>query len=173
MEMGSNGPAGGRPGITFRNSVLYFGPRFWWGAGLAGAVVISTVMAAGSVGNGLLLGGAAVAGALIGTLFSPSPKPVDHSQTANDAVVTLLDLRADLERARDSIGAAISETNKGLQAIHLGSAEKTLRDQDIRLARSVENWNVVAPDIADRVIDSRNNGKRRFDQLVKEGSWDG
>ncbi|WP_018762460.1 hypothetical protein [Arthrobacter sp. 135MFCol5.1] len=171
--MKTNDPASERPGIVFRNSILYFGPRFWWGGGLAGLVVVATVLAAGSLGNGLLLGAAAVAGALIGTLFSPSSKPIDHSRTASDSIVILLDLRADLERARDSITAASTETSKGLQAIHLLSAQETLRNQDERLARSVENWNIVTPDIADRVIDSRKSGKRRLEQLVQEGNWDG
>lgn len=170
--MTSDDPAGERPGIVFRNSILYFGPRFWWGAGLAGLVVAATILTAEKIGNGLLLGSAAVAGALIGTLFSPSPKPIDHSQTASDSIVTLLDLRADLERARDAINSASTETNKGLQGIHLLSAQATLTNQDERLARSVENWNVVAPDIADRVIDSRKSGKRRLEQLVQEGNWD-
>ncbi|WAP53112.1 hypothetical protein OL239_08630 [Arthrobacter sp. ATA002] len=169
--MRTNDTAGERPGIVFRNSILYFGPRVWWGAGLAVLVVGATVLAAGNVRNGLLLGAAAVAGTLIGALFSPAPKPIDHSQTASDSIVTLLDLRADLERARDAIYAASTETNKGLQAIHLLSAQETLRNQDERLARSVENWNVVTPDIAGRVIESRKSGKRRLEQLVQEGNW--
>ena len=170
--MADNGTANFRPGIFFKRSVLYFGPRVWWGTTLAVAVVVAAVVTSKSVGDGLLLGGSAVAGALIGTLFSPAPKPIDHSQTANDSVVTLLDLRADLERARDSIATASTEVNRGLQTIHLSSAQETLRNQDERLARSVENWDTVAPDIADRVIDARKKGKRRFEQLVREGNWD-
>lgn len=170
--MKTDDTAGERPGIVFKNSILYFGPRVWWGAGLAVLVVGATILAAGNVGNGLLLGAAAVAGAFIGTLFTPSSKPIDHSQTASDSIVTLLDLRADLERARGAIYEASTETNRGLQAIHLVSAQETLRNQDERLARSVENWNVVTPDIAGRVIDSRKSGKRRLEQLVQEGNWD-
>lgn len=170
--MKTDDTAGERPGIVFRNSILYFGPRVWLGVGLVVLVVVATVLAAGNVGNGLLLGGAAVAGAFIGILFSPSPKPKDHSQIASESIVILLDLRADLGRARDSIVAASKEPNKGLNAIHLLSAGETLRNQDERLARSVENWNVVSPDIAGRVIDSRKSGKRRLEQLVQEGNWD-
>jgi hypothetical protein len=114
--MKTDDTAGESPGIVFKNSILYFGPRVWWGAGLAVLVVGATVLAAGNVGNGLLLGAAAVAGALIGTLFSLSSEPVDPSRTASDSIVTLLDITADLERARDSIYAASTETNKGLQA---------------------------------------------------------
>ena len=170
--MGTGGRAAEEPGIIFKNSVLYFGPKFWWGVALSIVVILVTAVTAGSLPNGLLLGGAAVAGALIGTLFSPSPKPKDHSQLANESVTTLLDIQVDLERARASIGLAVGEQNSGLQAIHLASAEKTIKYQDERLARSLENWNSVAPDVADRVIDARKNGRRRFKQLVEEGNWD-
>lgn len=170
--MKSDDPASGRPGIVFKNSTLYFGTRFWWGVVLVGLVITATILTAENLGNGVLLGLAAVAGALIGTLFSPSAKPIDHSQTASDSIVTLLELRADLERARDAINSASAETNKGLQGVHLLFAQTTLMNQDERLARSFENWNVVTPDIADRVIDSRKSGKRRLEQLVQEGNWD-
>lgn len=169
--MGSGGQPDDRPGLVFKNSVLHFEGKFWSGVGLCIGVIVLTALTAGSLTNGLLLGGAAVAGALIGNLFAPSPKPKDHSQLANESVTTLLDIQSDLERARASIGLALGEPNVGLQAIHLTSAENTIKNQDERLARSVESWNNVAPDVADRVIDARKSGRRRFKQLVEEGNW--
>lgn len=162
---------GGRPGIRFRNSVIYFGPRLWWALGLAVAVVVLTIIAAGHLGNGLLLGAAAVAGALVGTLAAPSPKPIDNSQIASQSVITLLDVQSNLQRASQSIVLAAAEKNPGLQAVHLGSARETLNVQDELLARAVDNWNSAAPGVVDRVIETRNSGRRRFKQLIEEGNW--
>lgn len=170
--MGTDRPANDKSGIRFKNSVLYFGRKFWWGVVLSLGVIMITALTAEKFGDGLLLGGVAVAGAIIGTLFSPSPKPADHSRVASDSVDTLLDMLADLERARASIGTATEQTSGALRSIHLLAAQQTITSQGERLARSVENWNSVVPDVADLVVDRRKNGRRRLKQLVDEGTWD-
>jgi hypothetical protein len=166
--VGNDGDNQRQRGIDFGKSYLQFDTKFWWGIGLAIAVVVATVAAnSNNVGNGVMAGLAAVAGALIGVLFAPAPKPADHSKTAHSSVERMMDMKSNLERARLVISDSISQV-PGEHKLQLVAAQDIILGQDEYWARSVQDWDEVAPGVVERVVHTRNEGRRRLQQLAAE-----
>lgn len=155
-------------GIDFGKHYLRFDAKFFCGVALCAVVVWIAIASAEEAGDGVIAGILVVAGGFIGVLFAPSPKPVDHSQTAHSSVQRLIDMKADLERARGVISQSISNEIPGTTVLHLVTAQDLILNQDQHFVRAVDDWNEVAPGVVERVVHKRNEGKRRFQQLLEE-----
>lgn len=169
LFVGKDRDAGNQRGIDFGKYYLRFDTKFRWGVGLCVVVVWIAIASAKEPGDGVMAGILIVAGGLIGVLFAPSPKPVDHSQTAHSSVERLIDIKSDLERAREVISLSISDEIPGTTVLQLVAAQDLILNQDPHFVRAVDDWNDVAPGVVERVVHKRNEGKRRFQQLLEEG----
>ncbi|MDP9987446.1 hypothetical protein J2S98_002613 [Arthrobacter oryzae] len=169
LVVGRDLGAGNQRGIDFGKYYLRFDAKFWSGVALCAVVVWVAIASADEAGDGVIAGILIVAGGLIGVLFAPSPKPIDHSQTAHSSVQRLIDMNADLGRARSVISQSITEEIPGTTALRLLAAQDLIVSQDQHFARAVDDWNEIAPGVVERVVHKRNEGKRRFQQLLDEG----
>ncbi|MHA7176178.1 hypothetical protein ACX80D_05940 [Arthrobacter sp. Sr24] len=164
-----------RTGIYFKNSVLYFG-RKWWCGIVVGILVVALAIFVNVVplekwqagtANGILI----FIGGVVGILFAPTPKPVNHVQTASASVLSLLDMKTNSDRAQTAITEVASELQVPSLTIRLVAAQDLLLQQEIHYARTIENWNTVAPGVVDRVVFDRSAGSRRLRQLeANEGN---
>jgi gas vesicle protein len=157
-----------RPRIDFGNSVLYFGKKFFWGLVLCVGVIWTTVSTnEKDPGGGLLTGILVVIGGVIGILFAPAPKPVDHTPTASASVERMMDMAHELETVQGTITDLVADVGDVTVRFRLVAAQDVLLKQQERLQRSVSDWNEVSPGVAQAVKLRLEEGKRRFMELVE------
>ncbi|WP_271396278.1 hypothetical protein [Neomicrococcus lactis] len=170
--MAIRGDSRDRPGIDFGKSKLYFGMKFCVGCLLAvGVVVICLNAEAWKWPSGNVAAVTTLVGSVIGILFAPSPKPLDHSKVANSSVERLLDMRGEFERARQTITELAGDpTHEPATAFRLLATQDAMLRQDEHFERTVSDWDEVSPGVVDRVVHKRNEGRRIFRKLAKETS---
>lgn len=147
--------------------MLYFGRKFWAGLLLSAGVVIWTLSSAGENEDGLKTGLLVVVGGIIGILFAPLPKPVDHSTTANTSVERLLDMAQEITGVQNTVTALITEVEDPMVKIRLVAAQNALLQQEERMQRSVGDWDEIAPGVAVRVRTKLDAGRIRFLELME------
>lgn len=147
--------------------MIYFGRKFWGGIAVSGAVLIWTLSSAGQNEDGLKTGLLVVLGGVIGILFAPAPKPVDHEPTATAAVERMMDMAREIKSVQETVTDVVEEVEP-MTALRLVEAQNALLRQIEMMERSVSDWNEISPGVVVAVTTKRDAGKRRFLELTKE-----
>lgn len=143
--------------------------RLGWG------IVVLVVIVGGSITlsttgvlNGFLAGVIAAAGAAVGLLFQPLPKPADHSAVATASVQRMFDLERNLARAQETVSGLARECDDPTTKLRLILAQDILLEQNGQLYRVVNDWDQVSPGVAANVRKNLDAGKHLF-ALLKNG----
>lgn len=167
--MADENGTGGRPGINFGKSVLFFGLKFWIGVVISGAVIVWAVSTSEKPEAGFQTGALVVVGGIIGILFAPSPKPADHGLTASTSVERMMDMANELSAVQISVTDVITEVEDPIVKMRLVAAQDKLVQQEERLQRNVADWDVVSPGVVSVVRERLDVGKIRFKELMERG----
>lgn len=147
--------------------MLYFGRKFWVGALVSVGVLGWTLATAGDNEDGLKTGLLVVLGGVIGILFAPAPKPIDHTPTATASVERMMDMAREVKTVQETVTDAIDEVEP-LTGLRLLEAQNTLLRQHEIMQRTVSDWNEISPGVAEAVTAKRDAGRKRFLELTKE-----
>lgn len=155
-----------------KDSGLHLGDSVIPGKRLTAGAVLSLVILIGSIllstsgaVNGLLAGMLLVAGAGVGILFQPRPKPEDHSDMAAAAVERIYRMGNDLTQVQETVTELAGLSTDPAASQRLITAQNELLDQIQQLEQTVSDFNTLSPGVAERVRFKLDEGKRLFAHL--------
>jgi hypothetical protein len=157
------------PVVRFRTTELSLGPRTWLGGLVALAIVVLSVFGSGDVWSGVGIGVAGILGAILGSLFQPSPSPPDNSAVGASAVRGLVGITDDVENAQHLTSQLSSSAANKSSRIALGLVDLQERLGFVRekLYEAMAEWDAIAPGSLAEVDKLRGAGQRALALLAR------